>query len=324
LHLLLECGTHNNRFRHESQAYHTIESIDTSDGLRARSGYLVKRMLALFRGWQMETRKPMQHIEHSCFIVMFLVLFSPHCFSLPLTKISIPVQSLTREALLTIPNRGSSEPAPVVFAFHGHGGSMQMAESKFHCETLWPEAIVVYPQGLPTAGGVVDPEGRLPGWQLNIGDNEDRDLFFFDRLIDYLHSNYRIDDKRIFVVGHSNGAVFAYLLWAARQEKIAAIGAIAGIIPTKVDRSKLKPLPVFHAGGRNDPIVKYPWQSDSIDFIKSRNECIDPPQVIDTYLNIYTSRIGMPLETYIDNGGHEMPIGIMTYIVAFIKEIRRE
>jgi polyhydroxybutyrate depolymerase len=272
----------------------------------------------------MNTQIPMRHVERLCFIVMFLALFSLCCFSLPLMRISLPVQNQIREALIAIPSDANYESAPVIFAFHGHGGSMQIAELKFHCETLWPEAIVVYPQGLRTAGGVVDPEGRLSGWQLNVGDNADRDLLFFDQLIEYLHANYRIDDKRIYIVGHSNGAVFAYLLWAARYEKITAIGAIAGIIPTKVDRFTLKPLPIFHAGGINDPIVKYSWQSDSINFIIGKNECIDPPQVIDTYLNIYSSRIGIPVETYIDSGGHEMPNGIMTYIVNFFKEIIRE
>lgn len=36
-----------------------------------------------------------------------------------------------------------------------------------HIQTLWPEAIVVYPQGL-NSPGPVDPPGNKPGWQYEV------------------------------------------------------------------------------------------------------------------------------------------------------------
>jgi hypothetical protein len=58
-----------------------------------------------------------------------------------------------------------------------------------------------------------------------VGDYGDRDLKFFDAMLASLRKECRVDDKRIFVTGHSNGGGFTFLLWATRGEQIAAGGA---------------------------------------------------------------------------------------------------
>ena len=45
-----------------------------------------------------------------------------------------------------------------------------------HFHETWPEAIVVYMQGLNTPGKLTDPEGKKSGWQSGPGDQKDRDL----------------------------------------------------------------------------------------------------------------------------------------------------
>ena len=82
-----------------------------------------------------------------------------------LTHSEWKIGDAAREALLYVPATAKTTPAPVVFAFHGHGGTMQRAAVMFHYHDLWPEAIVVYMQGLNTPGRLTDPEGKLPGWQ---------------------------------------------------------------------------------------------------------------------------------------------------------------
>src|SRR5579862_7082553 len=68
------------------------------------------------------------------------------------------VKGVEREALIIAPSNaaGADVKAPVVFAFHGHGGNMQQVADA-GVQQLWPEAIFVYPQGLPTKL-YVDPE----------------------------------------------------------------------------------------------------------------------------------------------------------------------
>ena len=112
-----------------------------------------------------------------------------------LTRRTWTVDGTTRETLVYIPSQAKSNPAPVVFAFHGHGGSMQNAARTFSYHTRWPEAIVVYMQGLNTPGRLTDPEGKKPGWQSGVGDQGDRDLKFFDTVLAGLESDYRVDEK---------------------------------------------------------------------------------------------------------------------------------
>ena len=122
------------------------------------------------------------------------------------------VDGVEREALVYVPAAAKNTATPVVFAFHGHGGTMQFAARRYAFHKLWPEAIAVYPQGLKTPGRLVDLEGKLPGWQGKAGDQNDRDLKFFDAMLASLKRDYQIDERRIYSMGHSNGGGFTYLL----------------------------------------------------------------------------------------------------------------
>src|SRR5438445_163380 len=123
------------------------------------------------------------------------------------------VENVDRQALIYLPSK-SSTPAPLIFAFHGHGGTAKNAAKSFHFQDLWPEAIVVYMQGLLTPGRLTDPEGKKPGWQHDSGDSKDRDVKFFDVVLETLRAQYKIDENRIYATGHSNGAAFTFVLWA--------------------------------------------------------------------------------------------------------------
>jgi polyhydroxybutyrate depolymerase len=54
------------------------------------------------------------------------------------------------------------------------------------------------------------------------------DLAFFDALVDKLKSDYKIDDKRIYVLGMSNGSYFAQLVGKERSKSVAAVAAHSG------------------------------------------------------------------------------------------------
>ena len=76
-------------------------------------------------------------------------------------------------------------------------------------------------QGLPTPSPV-DPRGRFPGWQREVGQSGDRDLKFFDAVLATLKQKYPVDEHRIYATGFSNGAFFTYVLWATRGSTFAA------------------------------------------------------------------------------------------------------
>ncbi|MEP6668406.1 MAG: esterase [Chthoniobacter sp.] len=227
------------------------------------------------------------------------------------------VDGVTREALVYVPPTAKTAATPVIFAFHGHGGTMAYAERKFSYHTLWPEALVVYPQGLPTAGKLTDPEGKKAGWQFAAGDYGDRDLKFFDAMLIGLRKEYRVDDQRIFVTGHSNGGGFTYLLWANRGDQLAAVAPCAAASLSPI--GQFKPKPVFHLAGEKDPIVKFEWQKMTMDSVRKINQCGEG-QPWGDHCTIYPSKIGDPLVTYIHPGGHEVPPDAPAVIVKFFKE----
>ncbi len=229
------------------------------------------------------------------------------------------VDGVAREALLHVPEQAKTQPSPVVFAFHGHGGSMTNASRMFPIHTLWPEAIVVFMQGLNTPGKLTDPEGKKPGWQSSVGAQGDRDLKFFDAVLASLKADCKVDDKRIYSTGHSNGGGFTYLLWAARGDTFAAMAPSAAAAVQS--RAALKPKPVLHIAGEKDPLVKFAWQKAMIDALLRLNQCsAGVAWEKDPNCTFYASASGNPVITAIHPGDHSYPKQAPAVIVKFFKD----
>src|SRR4051812_3823749 len=70
------------------------------------------------------------------------------------------VDGVKREAIVYSPSaKTASGKVPLVLAFHGHGDTVDNFQD-VDLQAHWPQAIVVYPQGLPSA------RDGAPGWQV--------------------------------------------------------------------------------------------------------------------------------------------------------------
>lgn len=230
------------------------------------------------------------------------------------------VDGVSREGLVHAPPKGADAP-PLVFGFHGHGGSMQNAARSFRLHELWPEAVVVYPQGLPTPGRLTDPEGKKAGWQHGEGDQGNRDLRFFDAVLADLTEKHGIDRKRVYATGHSNGGGFTYLLWACRPDVFAAVAPSAA-----AGRSAkgAKPCPLLHLASDKDPLVKYEWQQQTIAAVRALNGCEEKGQEWAPGCTLYPSPKGTPVVVFLHAGGHKYPAEGPALIVKFFKEHARK
>src|SRR5712671_6986863 len=149
----------------------------------------------------------------------------------------------TRRAIVYAPANSAGGGAPLVFSFHGHGDNTQnFQHTDMHL--VWPEAIVVYFEGLPSR------RDGLSGWQVETGQDEDRDLKLVDAALTSLRKRFDVDDRRIYSTGFSNGANFTYLLWAARPAVFAAFAPVAARLRASVKPALPKPL--FHVAGTQD------------------------------------------------------------------------
>ncbi len=231
------------------------------------------------------------------------------------------VDGVERIGLVYAPAAATTAKTPVLFAFHGHGGTARAVSARWDYSRLWPEAIVVYIQGLPTPGALTDPEGKKNGWQKAAGEQGDRDLKFFDVVLASLKKQYQVDEKRIFVTGHSNGGGFTYLLWAERGDTFAAFAPAASVTRAA---GTLKPKPALHIAGENDSLVKYVWQQRTMESLRKQNGCEaeGKPWAKSGTLTatLYPSKTGTPFVSVIYPGLHALPAEAPALIVKFFKE----
>ncbi|HBB94621.1 MAG TPA: esterase [Blastocatellia bacterium] len=226
-----------------------------------------------------------------------------------------------RKAIVFAPKyTAKGQRLPLIFAFHGHGGNMNGTAQLMHIQTVWPEAIVVYPQGLNSPSHV-DSEGIKPGWQVEANQTDgnvgNRDLDFFDTMLATMRQTYPVDDKRIYSTGFSNGAVFSYLLWAERSKTIAAIGEVAGRL---WDTEHLtEPRPILAIAGRLDKVDLFDLQLKSIENDQQVDSATGPGQPCGPICTFYTSTTQTPVKTFIHPGAHVYPPWAPAEIVEFFK-----
>ncbi len=149
---------------------------------------------------------------------------------------------------------------PLVFVFHGAGGNGEMYLSKNGWAEMSDKAgfIACAPTGLPAlprrpSNFQNNPNlwnsGQLKGKSPRALIN---DAAFFDALLAQVKKDYKIDAKRIYVTGHSNGAGMTYYLGAARSEVFAAMAPVMGECATKlIPKAGVPTLSIY---GEKDPL----------------------------------------------------------------------
>jgi polyhydroxybutyrate depolymerase len=81
------------------------------------------------------------------------------------------------------------------------------------------------------------------------------DIGYLNSLIDEIDAKYPVDRKRIYFVGHSNGA-FMSLAFACSTGKVAALVSLAGAMDTDAPCASAAPFALLHIHGVADPTIK--------------------------------------------------------------------
>jgi polyhydroxybutyrate depolymerase len=233
------------------------------------------------------------------------------------TRISWNVKGAQREALVFAPSAPAPDgKAPVILVFHGHGGNMRGSAAGMHFQRAWPEALVVYLQGLPTSTKL-DPGGSKPGWEAEpSAASDNRDIDFVDAVLATLRQRFAVDTRRIYATGFSNGAFFCYALLALRGETFAAIAPVAGLARTW---QPAPPRPVFVIGGNKDPLVKPDSQRVSLARVRELDGATGPGRPCGAGCMFFPSTTATPVRSVVHDGGHVFPPFATQAIVAFFK-----
>ena len=224
-------------------------------------------------------------------------------------QVTWTVDGVTRQAIVYASASSAGARRPLVLAFHGRGDDAQNYQFTL-IHRAWPEAVVVYFQGLDDRG--------LTGWQTERGQNGNRDLRMVDVALAALRSKYNVDDDRIYATGFSNGAGFTYLLWAERPDVFAAYAPVAGRLRPSVQPRQ--PRPVFHVAGTADPQVTFTDQKAAIVTAVQVNGVRERTEKCGDGCTLYGPDTPAPVMTWIHPGGHVYPRDTSERIVAFFRK----
>ena len=165
---------------------------------------------------------------------------------------SFPHGGLTRTYLLHLPETAlAKREVPVVLAYHGGATNMRLMERYVDLDRVADREgfAVVYPNGTGRLR-------RILAWNAGgcCGYAQSKrvdDVGMTAALLDDLAKVVRIDPRRIYATGISNGAMMAYRLACELSGRIAAIAPVAGTM--MADECKpARPVPVLEFHGTAD------------------------------------------------------------------------
>ncbi|MBI2808971.1 MAG: prolyl oligopeptidase family serine peptidase [Planctomycetes bacterium] len=227
------------------------------------------------------------------------------------------------------PTYDAKKPYPVVLALHGAmmDGKLMEAFTGLSKSADAHGFIVVYPNGTGPGGLLLTwNAGQFPGEKNNKSD----DVKYLGKVLDDVEGVFKVDKKRVYVTGLSNGAMMSYRLASEISERFAAIAPVAGTLALDKFAPK-RAVPIIHFHGTNDTLV--PFQSANkkgltIGFVRFRSVpdtikiCLDAygcsDKAIETEIAMKTDKLRVLRKDYnggkadvvlytIEGGGHTWP-----------------
>jgi polyhydroxybutyrate depolymerase len=174
---------------------------------------------------------------------------------------TIKVGEFERGYILRVPKAyDATKRLPLVVVLHGWTASGALAEAytRFGEKADQEGFFLVSPDGL----------GRPAGWNagfLDLSGKKQDDVAFIETILNTVEKEVGVDPDRVYVAGHSNGAMLAHLIGARLGNRVAAIGAVAGVsglpsanggAPNRVPDPK-GPVSVMIIHGKQDATVAY-------------------------------------------------------------------
>ncbi len=174
---------------------------------------------------------------------------------------TIDVNGLRRSYIVNLPPAYHEDTATyaLVIGLHGTGGNARQFEEHYGFSRKADEAgfIAVYPNGV-TGDGAMSIRTWNAGSCCDYAMRKNiADVQFISNLIDKMISSHRVDPKRVYVTGMSNGGMMAYRLAAELPGKIAAIAPVSSNMVYSPAPAQARAMPILHLHSILDEIVPY-------------------------------------------------------------------
>ncbi|MBK9142806.1 MAG: esterase [Candidatus Melainabacteria bacterium] len=146
-----------------------------------------------------------------------------------------------------------SGPLPLVIALHGGGGTAERMDKLTGGITRVADRngfLIAFPQGEQKRWNDGRKAESITGSLDDVG--------FIAQMIDTLVGSGKVDSKRVYATGISNGGFFSQYLAIKLPDRIAAVATVAATVPASwQSESPGRPVPVMMILGLEDPLVPY-------------------------------------------------------------------
>jgi polyhydroxybutyrate depolymerase len=202
------------------------------------------------------------------FILLFFIFsFNSHSQSQKvgwIKNIEINHGGITRYFDVFIPKKLKINPELVIQL---HGGTQSKNDLYQHrsASKYWKEVsdensfLLIVPNGIDTKTGNTK-EGRL-NWndcRIHIKEVQADDVGFISKIIDWSIINYKVNDKKVFVTGVSNGGLMCYRLALEIPQKITGIAAFNANLYKESECTITNiPIPVMIVNGTKDEFMPF-------------------------------------------------------------------
>lgn len=190
-------------------------------------------------------------------------------------------EGLERSFLIYVP-KNIKENAPLVVAIHGYTSSAKtlMGYSGINQVADKEGFLVAYPQGTKDSR---DNNFFNVGYEFH-SDSKVNDVNFIREIVLNLTKDYKLNSKRVFATGMSNGGDMSYLLACTSSDLFTAVAPVAGVMmkDTLENCNPEKKIPIFEIHGTKDSISKFEGDMNNED---KWGAYYDLPSTIEFWVN---------------------------------------
>ncbi len=143
------------------------------------------------------------------------------------------------------------KPFPLVILLHGYSVSGLLQEIYMQFKPVAESRGFLY----ANPDGTLDMSGKR-FWNPSPSGMPDDDGYLMG-LVHEIEKNFRVDPKRVYFVGHSNGGFMAFYLACKHPDEIAAIATLAGAMWESAKGCTTTPVSLLDLHGTGDTTVSY-------------------------------------------------------------------
>jgi polyhydroxybutyrate depolymerase len=165
------------------------------------------------------------------------------------------------EVPLTVPEDYSKDsPAPLIVLLHGYTSSGKQQEGYMKFGKIVDEYGFLY---LVPDGTKENSERAPQFWNAteaccNFAGSDVDDSAYILSLINEVKKQYSVDDKQVYLIGHSNGGFMCHRMAQDHPDTIAAVASLAGAAPSEIKGpTPSNPVNILQIHGTNDTVIQF-------------------------------------------------------------------